>query len=198
MITSLQDLDPNKIYSYADYLTWQIEDRIELLKGYVRQIAGANTVHQRVSMKLCSRFENYFEGKKCEVFSAPYDIRLFDRKKSILTDKEVFTVVQPDICVICDAEKIDVRGCNGSPDLIIEILLPSNKQTDLRDKYKLYEENAVIEYWIVYPTEEVLHQYVLKDDKYYSHGVYTKTDSVHPFLFPDLEIPLSKIFIGTN
>jgi Uma2 family endonuclease len=194
MVTSLQDLDLNKVYSYADYLTWQFEGRIELLKGYIRQMAGANTAHQRIAFRLSNYFGNYFQDKKCEAFFAPYDVRLYNRKKSILSNTEVFTVVQPDICVICDTEKIDAQGCNGSPELIIEILLPSNKKTDLTDKYKLYEENGVLEYWIVYPAEEVLHQYVLQDDKYYSHGVYTKTESIIPFLFPELEIPLDKIF----
>lgn len=194
MILSLEDLDPNKMYSYADYLTWQFEERIELLKGYFRQMAAPNTKHQRVSVRLTTTFNNYFQGNKCEVFVAPFDVRLYNRKKSILADKDVFTVVQPDICVVCDAAKIDERGCNGAPEMIIEILSPSNKQTDLKDKYHLYAESGVIEYWIIYPQEEVVHQYVLKEEKYEQHGVYVKSDNVNPFLFPDLTVPLEKIF----
>ncbi len=194
MIFSVQDLDPNKVYSYADYLTWQFEERIELLKGYFRQMAAPNTKHQRASVRLTTIFNNYFQGKRCEVFVAPFDVRLYNRQKSILADKDVFTVVQPDICVVCDASKIDERGCNGAPEMIIEILSPSNKQTDLKDKYHLYAESGVTEYWIVYPQDEVIHQYVLQEEKYIPHGVYVKPDHVIPFLFPDLAIPVDKIF----
>jgi Uma2 family endonuclease len=194
MILSLEDLDPNKMYSYADYLTWQFEERIELLKGYFRQMAAPNTKHQRVSKRMMNIFENHFQSEKCEAFYAPFDVRLYNRKKSTLADKDVFTVVQPDICVVCDASKIDERGCNGAPEMIIEILSPSNKQTDLKDKYLLYAESGVTEYWIVYPQEEVVHQYVLKEEKYEQHGVYVKSDNIKPFLFPDLTVSLEKVF----
>jgi Uma2 family endonuclease len=194
MIVSLQNLDPNQKYSYADYLTWQFEERIELLKGYFRQMAAPNTKHQRASKRLMNIFENHFQNKKCEAFYAPFDVRLYNRQKSILADQEVFTVVQPDICVVCDDAKIDERGCNGAPELIIEILSQSNKQTDLKDKYHLYAESGVTEYWIIYPQDEVVHQYVLHDEKYELHNVYTKPDDIVPFLFPDLAIPVDKIF----
>lgn len=194
MITSLTELDLTKTYSYADYLTWQFSERVELLWGYVRQMAAPAPKHQRVSVRLIQRFANFFDKKPCQIYHAPFDVRLYNRAKSVLAEKEVFSVVQPDICVICDENKIDNKGCNGSPDLIIEILSQSNQNTDLKDKYKLYEENGVLEYWIVYPNDAIIHQFVLKDDKYYAHGVFTTEDAITPYLFPELSINLLDIF----
>ncbi len=196
MITSLTQLDFTQRYSYADYLTWQFTERIELLKGYIRQMAAPNTKHQRVSIRLEKIWGNFLEGKKCEIYHAPFDVRLYNRKKSLLQNKEVFTVVQPDICIICDTSKIDERGCNGSPELIIEILSPSNSATDIKDKYELYAEAGVTEYWIVYPSEEHIQQYVLDNEVYKLHNVVTKIESITPYLFPELSIELEKIFLA--
>ncbi len=196
MITSLTQLDLSKTYSYADYLTWQFGERIELLKGFIRQMAAPTPKHQRAAVKMVTAFENFLMNKPCQVFTAPFDVRLYNRRKSLLADKEVITVVQPDICVICDESKIDERGCNGSPELIVEILSPSTKKADLIDKYELYAEAGVTEYWIVYIQEEVVHQYVLQDEKYQSYGVYTSPDEISPFLFPELSIPVDRIFGG--
>lgn len=101
MITSLSQLDLTQRYSYADYLNWQFADRIELLKGYIRQMAAPNTKHQRVSIALENKFYNHLAGKTCNLFHAPFDVRLYNRKKCLLQEKDVFTVVQPDICIVC-------------------------------------------------------------------------------------------------
>ncbi len=195
MITSLQDLDLTKTYSYADYLTWQFSERVELLKGYIRQMAAPAPKHQRILGALGNDLYNFFRKQPCAVYYTPFDVRLYNRKKSILADKDVYTVVQPDICVICDEAKVDNKGCNGSPDLIIEILSPNNQKTDIKDKYSLYEESGVLEYWIVYPNDGVVQQFVLKDDKYYQHGVFTEQELMSPFLFPELSIDLSEVFV---
>jgi Uma2 family endonuclease len=194
MITSLQELNPAQQYSYADYLTWQFAERVELLKGYIRLMSAPTPVHQRVSGRLARVLLNFFYNQPFDVFYAPFDVRLYDRAKSGLADQEVYTVVQPDICVVCDPAKIDDRGCNGAPDLVAEILSPSSPNTDLKDKYQLYEENGVGEYWIVYPNDAVLHQFVRQAGKYVPHGVYTRTDTVPCFLFPELAIPLEEVF----
>jgi Uma2 family endonuclease len=194
MITSLEELDLTKQYSYADYLTWQFAERVELFKGYVRQMSAPTPNHQRVSIALTTLMNNFFWKGSCEMFYAPFDVRLYNRTKSGLADKDVYTVVQPDICVICDPAKIDNKGCNGAPDLVVEILSPSNPGTDLKDKYQLYEENGVGEYWIVYPNDAVLHQFVRQAGKYVPYGVYTRTDALSAFLFPELSIPLEEVF----
>ena len=195
MITSLKDLDVTKTYSYAEYLTWQFTERVELFKGYIRQMAAPTPKHQRILGAMGNDLYTFFRKQSCAVYYAPFDVRLYNRKKSLLADKDVYTVVQPDICVICDTTKIDNKGCNGSPDLIIEILSQSNQKTDIKDKYKLYEENGVLEYWIVYPNDGVVHQFVLKDEAYYPHGVFTEQEFISPFFFPDLSIDLSEVFV---
>lgn len=194
MITSLSQLDLSKRYSYADYLSWQFAERIELLKGHIRQMSAPNTKHQRVSIALENKLYNYFIEHTCEVFHAPFDVRLYNRKKSLLQEKEVFTVVQPDICIVCDVAKIDTKGCNGAPELIIEILSRSNSITDIKDKYELYAEAGVTEYWIVYPEEEHIQQYILDNEIYKLHNVITRTEKITPYLFPDLSIDLEKVF----
>lgn len=194
MITSIDQLDLNKQYSYADYLTWQFTERVELIKGYLLKMAAPNTFHQTVSGELSRQLSNYFHKNPCRFFSAPFDVRLYNRKKSLLADKDIFTVVQPDMCVICDKTKLDTRGCNGSPDFIIEILSPSNSKIDLKDKFALYEANGVLEYWIVAPYEKYVQQFVLENDKYYLHEVYSETENAIPFLFPDLQIYLPDVF----
>ena len=124
---------------------------------------------------------------------APYDVRLLDRKKST-EDAQIFTVVQPDICVICDASKIDRRGCIGAPDWIIEILSPGNSKTEMHDKYELYQENGVKEYWIVQPEHESILQFALKDEQFALIKMFSGDETISPTLFTDLVISLNEIF----
>lgn len=194
MIHSLSELNLSQRYTYADYLAWQFSERVELLKGYIKKMAAPNPRHQIISRKLVFPLLAYFEGKECQVFYAPFDVRLYNRRKSILRDQEVYTVVQPDLCLICDPSKLDERGCNGAPDWIIEIISPSTAQTDTKDKLALYEEAAVSEYWVVFPNEQLIQQFVLKDQKYELLRVFTAADNATPALFPELSIPLSEVF----
>ena len=107
MITDINELDLDKTYSYADYLTWQFQEKLELIKGKIFKMSPApSTNHQRISMELAGILYNFFKPHQCNLFAAPFDVRLIDKKKSTL-DKEIFTVVQPDLCVICDETKID-------------------------------------------------------------------------------------------
>ena len=119
----LADLDFTKDYTYADYLKWTFEERLELIKGKLFRMSGPNTMHQRLASRIHGPFYNYLKGKSCEVFSAPYDVRLPRLSKA---DKDIITVVQPDVCVICDPYKVDKRGCIGAPDIVVEILSPGN------------------------------------------------------------------------
>ena len=196
MITSLSDLDLTKQYSYADYLTWQFVERVELLKGFIRNMAAPSPMHQEISTELLMCFRNYLKANKakCTVFPAPFDVRLYNYKKSVLADKEIYSVVQPDLCVICDKSKIDSKGCAGSPDLIIEILSPSNSKTEVQDKFQLYQENGVGEYWIVFPYEKIVQKFILVDEKYSLEKIYAEDDIAIPNLFPDLEIDLKEVF----
>lgn len=196
-ITSLSQLDLNGTYSYADYLKWRLDVAVELIKGKIYKMSPAPSLkHQQVSRQLCIPLFEYFKGKQCQVFNAPFDVRLYDRKKSNRANRDIFTVVQPDICVICDESKLDERGCLGSPDLIIEILSPGNNQKELKKKFELYQESGVKEYWLVYPYEESITQFFLDEDseKYQLVSVYGCEDDITPVLFQDLVIDLDDVF----
>lgn len=195
-ITELSQLDLNGTYSYADYLTWQLKEAVELFKGKVMAMSPApNVKHQRVARDLLIPIDGYLRGKSCEIFIAPFDVKLYNSRKSKLSDQEVFSVVQPDLCVICDESKLTEQGCDGAPDWIIEILSPGNSKKELHLKYDLYQENGVTEYWMVHPYEQTVYQFVLnKDEKYQLHAMYAGDDLATPFLFPELHIDLADVF----
>ncbi|WP_394752163.1 Uma2 family endonuclease [Crenothrix sp.] len=195
-ITELSQLDLNQTYSYADYLTWQFDDALELIKGKIMLMSPApNVLHQRISMSFSGTLFSYFHHKKCQVFAAPFDVRLYDRKKSILANKDIQTVVQPDLCVICRPELLDQQGCNGAPDWIIEILSPGNSKREMKIKYNLYQEAGVTEYWLVDPVHKAIHQLVLDDSGCYQiMKMVTDEDSIFPQLFPDLIIEVAEVF----
>lgn len=195
-ITQLSQLDLNQTYSYADYLTWQLDEALELIKGKVMLMSPApNVKHQRTSMNLSRLLSNFFKGKPCQVFAAPFDVRLYDRKKSLLASQEIHTVVQPDLCVICDTSNLDSQGCNGAPEWIIEILSKGNAKKDMQIKYALYAESGVSEYWLVYPYEQAVHQFVLGADGHYQlQAMYGNGDKAVAHLFPELTIDLDEVF----
>jgi Uma2 family endonuclease len=194
--TEFSQLDLSKIYSYADYLSWQIKESVELIKGRVMLMSPApNVRHQRISTYLTATLYNFFRHKKCQVFAEPFDVRLYDRKKSLLASTDIHTVVQPDLCVICNPEFLDEQGCNGAPDWIIEILSKGNSKLEMQIKYQLYQEAGVQEYWLVYPEQNAIHQFVLDDNGLYQlKNMYADDDKAVPALFPELAIDLTEVF----
>ena len=195
-ITKLSQLDLNGSYSYADYLTWQFDETVELIKGKIQLMSPApNVRHQSISWYLNGTLFNYFRSKPCRAFTAPFDVRLYNNRKSILTNKEIITVVQPDLCVICDTGKLDIQGCNGATDWIIEILSKGNSKRETQEKFALYQESGVKEYWLVYPYEQSVHQFVLNDnsEKYELIAMFSADDNASPALFPDLAIDLAEV-----
>lgn len=195
-ITDLNQLDLNQTYSYADYITWQFTEAVELIKGKIMLMSPAPTVnHQRIERKLLVAIDNFLKNKKCEIFPAPFDVRLYDRKKSLLASQDIQTVIQPDLCVICRPELLDKQGCNGAPDWIIEILSPGNSKREMKTKYALYEESGVTEYWLVYPEQRAIHQFVLNAQNTYElKAMYTDDDLAIPALFPELAIDVTQLF----
>jgi Uma2 family endonuclease len=191
MITSLDQLDINGTYTYADYLLWQFEERVELLRGKIRQMAAPSMKHQRISIRFSRLLANALWQSPCQVFAAPFDVRL----TRILNDKEVKTVVQPDLCVICDPSKLDDRGCNGAPDLIIEILSPGNSRTEMKDKFELYQEAGVLEYWVVSPIEKTIQVWKLNEQGIYI-GLQPKVegDIATTPIVPNLEVDVTEVF----
>ncbi len=150
-ISDINQLDMNGLYTYADYLTWTFKERVELIKGKIFRMSPApSTIHQIVALNLAVELRVFLKKKKCKAFVAPFDVRLAKNKSS----SSIKTVVQPDVCVVCDHSKLDKRGCLGAPDLVVEILSPANNEVELSYKFDLYESNGVKEYWIVYPFEQ--------------------------------------------
>ena len=191
MINDINSLDLSKRYSYADYLTWKLDEYVELIRGKVFKMSPApSSLHQLISSRLLRYFLPVTDHGSCEVFHAPFDVRLFPSQD----DSENDTVVQPDICVVCDPEKIDARGCVGAPDLIVEIISPSSSKRDVQDKYELYQEAGVPEYWIVIPEVNLVEVFHLKDGKYDLKKQYSANDQLTPMVFPQLSIDLGRVF----
>ena len=193
-ITRLSQLDMNATYSYADYLLWKLKERVELIKGKVMAMSPApNRYHQKVSGNLYGKLFNSFDNHPCDLYSAPFDVRLLDKKKST-TDKEVYTVVQPDLCVICDKSKLDDRGAFGAPDLVVEILSPGNSKKEMGVKFDLYEEAGVKEYWIVEPNQKMVIVYRLVKGRYQNHKPLIEDEKIISPLFPELDFKVKEIF----
>jgi Uma2 family endonuclease len=131
------------------------------------------------------------EGQKCQVYDAPFDVRF---PKGSKEDHKIHDVVQPDICVICDPEKLDDRGCIGAPDLIVEILSPGNSKTELKHKYELYESHGVREYWVIHPENQNLLIYTLVNGKYMTTGLLTSGDVVESTVIEGFKLDLEEFF----
>ncbi len=184
----------NTTFSYKDYLSWDnSNERWELINGVAYDMSPApSRKHQDLFGILFGEFYNYLKNKDCTVYAAPFDVRL---PEGFQSDSDIKTVVQPDISVFCDQDKLDNRGAIGAPDLIIEILSPSTAAKDLKEKFFLYESAGVKEYWIVDPSNETLTVYILdKDNKYQRGIVYAGEDKLKVGIFEDLEIEMEDVF----
>ena len=116
-------------------------------------------------------FGNYAVKNKgcCQVFTAPFDVRL-PKKPDEITNDKIYTVVQPDICIICDQSKLDECGCLGAPDMVVEITSLSSQRVDFNEKLHLYEAARFKEYWVVSPKEKGINVFILQDDGKYDNG----------------------------
>jgi Uma2 family endonuclease len=186
------DLDINKVYTYADYLKWDFKERVELIMGKIFKMSPAPTTrHQRLSMSISGQLWNHLRNSKCQVFAAPFDVRLPRKSKE---DKDILTVVQPDICVICDESKIDAKGCLGAPDIVVEILSPSNNVIELNNKFATYEEAGVKEYWIVSPQDNTFQVNTLTKGRYVSSPLLTMGKTITSIVLPGFSIDLEDLF----
>ncbi len=188
----LADLDINKTYTYADYFKWKFEERVELIKGRIFKMSPApNRLHQKLSGYIFTKLSVFLEKKQCEVYSAPFDVRLPRKSKE---DKDIITVLQPDICVICDSAKLDDRGCIGAPDIVVEILSPGNNSKELKNKYEIYEESGVSEYWVVSPQDQTFIVYTLVAGRYQTSRLMVAGDVVTSKTLSGFSINLSELF----
>lgn len=189
-------IDLNKRYSYADYLTWLDDVRRELFNGVVKLMTPApSSKHQELSTNLVSICWNFLRHKPCKIYHAPSDVRFPTYKKNTDND-QIFTVLQPDLYIVCDLSKIDERGCLGAPDMVIEIVSAKSSQRDTKDKFEIYQEHGVREYWIVNPNDENVTVFVLDDQsKFQFVGMYAGDDKIPVNIFNgELKIDLTEVF----
>jgi Uma2 family endonuclease len=190
VITNFSDLNLKEQYTYSDYLLWKFSDRVELIKGFIRKMSPApSRKHQTVAKNVTYKMLQYFEHKPCSLFFAPFDVRLPIKKA-----RKDTTVVQPDICIICDERKLDDHGCNGAPDLIVEILSPKNSKHDVDTKFKLYQESGVKEYWIVETEERIVLVYSLQNGIYIGLKPFSEGEEITSLLFPEMKIAVIDVF----
>jgi len=152
--------DDLKRYTYSDYASWDDGNRYELIDGITHMMSAPSAEHQRISGKLFRKISDFLDGKKCEVFYAPFDVCLNGK------GDDDYTVVQPDLLVVCDELKIDDKRCDGAPDMVIEIISPSTSRLDRLTKLNKYLEAGVREYWIVDPEDKGVTVHILENAKY--------------------------------
>ncbi len=189
----IKETASNRLYTYGDYLNWSDEQRYELINGKIYLLAPApSRSHQEILVELIRQFSIYLFDKDCKVYAAPFDVRLPEREEK---DEHIQTVVQPDILVICDEDKLDKRGCRGAPDLIIEIISPFSGARDRKEKRNLYEKHGVKEYWLVDYNEKTVEVYLLEEkNNYRKPFVYSREDKVSVNVLNGLDINLSYVF----
>lgn len=189
----VEEPDPSLEYTYADYLKWRFEERVELIKGKLMKMTAPNRKHQEISIVLATALKNYLKNGACKVYTAPFDVRIPRTHPKNNTD--IVTVVQPDICVVCDMSKLDDKGCVGAPDLVVEILSPGNSRKEVRIKFELYEEAGVKEYWIINPEEQNIAVFVLQKERHYGGArLFTSDDEIAATAVPGFILETNELF----
>ena len=180
-------------FTFAHYLTWDEREHIEIINGEAFMMAAPSRIHQKISMELSRQLANFLEGKMCEVYPAPFSVRLFEQDKD--KPEYVDTVVEPDISVVCDKRKLDKFGCKGAPNLIIEVLSPSTQRLDQLVKLNLYQHAGVQEYWIVDPENRTV-RVMLQDNNgiLQTYEVYKCEDVAKVNILDGCFIELNKVF----
>ncbi|MDR2629753.1 MAG: Uma2 family endonuclease [Spirochaetaceae bacterium] len=183
----------NGSYTYADYLEWETDKRYEIIDGTAYMMSSPTVSHQAISRELLLQLGNFLKGKPCQVFAAPLDVRLFP--KDDLSDH---TVVQPDLLVVCDGSKLaDGKSCRGAPDMVIEIISPSNTSPALLLKFNQYLMAGVREYWLIAPETKEIQAHILgKGEKmtHYISTVYHGVETLDVSILPGLRIDLSSLW----
>ena len=180
-------------YTFADVLTWDKDERVEIIDGEVVMMAPPpSRAHQGISFEICRQLGNYLKGKRCKAYSAPFAVRLFETDGD--NPEDVDTMVEPDISIVCDPSKLDKHGCKGAPDMVIEILSPSTRRHDRLVKLNLYQRAGVREYWIVSPGEQTVEVLLLETGRLVPHGFYEKNDIAKVNVLEGCFLELSKVF----
>lgn len=179
-------------YTFADCLTWGENERIEIINGEAVMMAPPTRAHQKISGEIFRQIANYLEGKKCEVYPAPFAVRLFEQDGDTLD--EVDTMVEPDLSIVCDKSKLDDHGCKGAPDMVVEVLSPSTQRHDRLVKLGLYQRAGVREYWIVDPGNKTVQVLTLTNGLLLPQEVYERDGVAKVNVLDGCFVELSKVF----
>lgn len=177
-------LPREKLYTIEDIYALPDGKRAELIDGQIYDMAPPNTNHQRILMNLSGEIREHIKKHhgNCEVFPAPFAVFLNEDNRNY---------VEPDISVICDKNKLDEKGCNGSPDWIIEIVSPSTQRMDYAVKLFKYRAAGVREYWIVNPMKKVVQTYVFEG--YENANLFSFDDEIPVYIFDSLIIKIADL-----
>lgn len=192
-VYTFNEIDESLTYSYSNYLNWLFEERVELIKGKVFKMSPApSRVHQEIFGAIFNPIYNFLKNKSCKVYGAPFDVRFPKKSKE---DAAIFTVLQPDICVVCDLTKLDDKGCVGAPDIVVEILSPGNNKKELLYKYQVYQEFGVKEYWVVSQSDQYILIYTLDSSgKFQASKMFTLSEQITSAVLPDFVLELDNVF----
>jgi Uma2 family endonuclease len=183
--------DESRRWSYTDYKNWELKpgERYELINGIAYAMAAPGTQHQLIAAALYGEFYAFLKGKPCKAIPAPFDVRLFYEE-----DGSDDTVVQPDLSVVCDPAKLGMEGCRGAPELVVEILSPSNSVLEMYRKRDLYFESGVREYWLIDPDRRIVAVYHVTNGKYLLQS-FESADTIQSEVLPGLEITAGTLFV---
>ena len=183
--------DKGQPLTYGDYLTWTDGKRWEILDGQAVAMSPAPTLdHQEVVGEVFVQLANQLRGKPCRPFVAPVDVRLPRPGQS---DDATDRVVQPDVLVVCDPDKLDRRGVRGAPDVVMEVLSPATAGIDHLRKRRIYESAGVREYWLVHPGDRTVLVYLLHDGSYGKPDVQTMEAPTPVQVLPEVQIDWTPI-----
>jgi Uma2 family endonuclease len=181
-------------FTYGDYKLWPEDERWELIEGVAYEMAGPSLPHQSAVGELYFRLRTFLEGKRCAVFVAPLDILLPSSESQ--DDEEVDTVVQPDVVVFCDPDKLRYGGARGAPDLAIEVLSPWNLRHDLDRKFRLYEKAGVREYWIVDPANRGITAFTRQGDGFDEGDYRSAGQTLSSSVLAGFEVVVAQVFLA--
>jgi Uma2 family endonuclease len=184
----IPEVEENQRYTYADYLEWEYSERYQLINGKAFMMASPSVAHQELLVELLTQFNVFLRGKPCQVFVAPLDVRLFPEE-----DNSDDTVVQPDLLVVCDRDKLGKGSVNGPPDLVMEIISPSNSYRELFLKFQYYLEAGVREYWVIDSEEKKVQVYIYENGHYLG-TVYKENAQISVTVLPGLNIALDSLW----
>ena len=171
-------------FTWDDYQSWDDRRRWEIVGGEAYDMTPAPVPrHQSVLGNLFVELQRYFARRRCKAFPAPIDVRLSEKD-----------VLQPDIAIVCDRDKIKPTHIAGAPTLIVEVLSPATALHDRMRKMPLYAKAGVREVWLVTPYPWLVEVFTLEGIRYQLQGIYSKKDTLRSATFQKLKINLSKVF----